>query len=77
MVFAAVSLTALLLATSVAGVCYNETAVMHCYNGEWDIPQEVNAADVSYVAAYLRAYGRETRNGRHKCFSEYEECSGS
>ncbi|KFX87605.1 hypothetical protein V497_00845 [Pseudogymnoascus sp. VKM F-4516 (FW-969)] len=64
MKFAAVSMTALLLATGVAGVCYDETAEMHCYNGEWDTPQEVDVADVSYVAAYLRAYGRETRNGR-------------
>ncbi|KAM0321648.1 hypothetical protein ACHAQA_010004 [Verticillium albo-atrum] len=44
--------------------CYDESTALHCYNTEWDIPQEVDEADVTFIAAALRAYGRETRAGR-------------
>lgn len=46
--------------------CYDETSALHCYNGDNDIPQDVDVDDVAYIAAYLRAYGRETKNGRCK-----------
>ncbi|KAF9872608.1 hypothetical protein CkaCkLH20_09787 [Colletotrichum karsti] len=62
-----VTAAALLLAATSAGarrVCYDQTELLYCYNGEFDTPQEVDPADVTYIAAYLRAYGRETRNGR-------------
>jgi hypothetical protein len=58
-----------LAATSSVGarrVCYDQTELLYCYNGEWDTPQEVDPADVAYIAGYLRAYGRETRTGRRE-----------
>ncbi|KAK1974040.1 hypothetical protein LZ30DRAFT_609112 [Colletotrichum cereale] len=72
MFFPTISLmSALLLAEAAIGAessprraCYDETTALHCYSGEFDVPQEVDAADVTFVAAYLRAYGRETRSGR-------------
>lgn len=46
-------------------VCYdNETPALHCYNGDGDIPQDVTVDDVIYIGKYLRAYGRQTRQGR-------------
>ncbi|KAK2006819.1 hypothetical protein LZ32DRAFT_594826 [Colletotrichum eremochloae] len=62
-----VKAAALLLAATSAGArraCYDQTELLYCYNGEFDTPQEVDPADVTYIASYLRAYGRETRNGR-------------
>ncbi|KAG5287054.1 hypothetical protein I7I48_02888 [Histoplasma ohiense] len=45
-------------------VCFDETPNLHCYSGGNDIPQNVDPADVSFIASYLRAYGRQTRIGR-------------
>ncbi|PGH05274.1 hypothetical protein GX51_02995 [Blastomyces parvus] len=45
-------------------VCFDETPKLHCYSGENDIPQDVEPEDVSFIASYLRAYGRQTRIGR-------------
>ncbi|KAL2368261.1 hypothetical protein RJ035_002543 [Blastomyces gilchristii] len=45
-------------------ICFDETPNMHCYSGENDIPQDVDPKDVSFIASYLRAYGRQTRIGR-------------
>ncbi|XWW96728.1 hypothetical protein V2A60_004708 [Cordyceps javanica] len=46
-------------------ICFdNETPDLHCYNGPNDTPQNVTVDDVSYIAKYLRAYGRQTREGR-------------
>ncbi|EEQ91086.1 uncharacterized protein BDCG_06206 [Blastomyces dermatitidis ER-3] len=45
-------------------ICFDETPKLHCYNGGNDIPQNVAAEDVSFIASYLRAYGRQTRIGR-------------
>ncbi|ODH53682.1 hypothetical protein GX48_00100 [Paracoccidioides brasiliensis] len=72
-----IKFTALVLATRTAAspvvvgiepqarrVCYDETPALHCYSGGSDIPQNVNETDVSYIAASLRAYGRQTKLGR-------------
>ncbi|XXG95202.1 hypothetical protein Hte_001462 [Hypoxylon texense] len=45
-------------------ICYSETTELHCYSEPDDIPQDVTADDVKFVAAYLRSYGRQTRAGR-------------
>ncbi|KAK3317462.1 hypothetical protein B0T19DRAFT_292516 [Cercophora scortea] len=48
-----------------AQVCYSgETAVLTCYTAPDNTPQGVTVADVSYVAAYLRSYGKQTKAGR-------------
>jgi hypothetical protein len=57
---------ATLVAAVSARVCYDETPELHCYSGENDVPQNVNVDDVTYIAAYLRSYGRQTRLGRCK-----------
>lgn len=45
--------------------CYdNETPDLHCYTGSDDTPQNVTIADVNYIAAYLRSYGRQVKEGR-------------
>ncbi|OAX85186.1 hypothetical protein ACJ72_00415 [Emergomyces africanus] len=75
---ATIKYAALLLATSAAAlptsvpgfepgvrnVCFDESPKLHCYSGETDVPQDVKPEDVSYIASYLRAYGRQTRIGR-------------
>ncbi|KAK1976440.1 hypothetical protein LZ30DRAFT_753472 [Colletotrichum cereale] len=45
-------------------VCYEEPLELHCYSEPDDIPQDVTVADVNFVAAYLRSYGRQIRAGR-------------
>lgn len=46
-------------------ICYdNESPELHCYNGPDDTPQNITVADVTYIAGYLRSYGRQTREGR-------------
>ncbi|KAI1771427.1 hypothetical protein F4818DRAFT_204031 [Hypoxylon cercidicola] len=45
-------------------ICFSETTELHCYSEPDDIPQDVTEADVKFVAAYLRSYGRQTRAGR-------------
>lgn len=48
-----------------AQVCYeSETAALLCYTEPDNISQDVSVDDVTYVAAYLRAYGKETKAGR-------------
>ncbi|WYZ35495.1 hypothetical protein EsH8_X_000142 [Colletotrichum jinshuiense] len=49
---------------SVQRVCYEEPLELHCYSEPDDIPQDVTVADVNFVAAYLRSYGRQIRAGR-------------
>ncbi|KAK2743041.1 hypothetical protein FQN57_004997 [Myotisia sp. PD_48] len=44
--------------------CFDESPALHCYSGGNDIPQNVNVSDVSFIASYLRTYGRQTRIGR-------------
>ncbi|KAL6824639.1 hypothetical protein J3E69DRAFT_337167 [Trichoderma sp. SZMC 28015] len=41
-----------------------ETGDLLCYTAPDNTPQDVAVADVSYVAAYLRAYGAQTKAGR-------------
>ncbi|KAJ3495555.1 hypothetical protein NLG97_g3308 [Lecanicillium saksenae] len=66
-----------LAATHVAGtptlaprspaICYEgETPALHCYSGGDDTPQNVDVADIQYVATYLRRYGR--KNPRKPAF---------
>ncbi|KAK2010249.1 hypothetical protein LZ32DRAFT_607699 [Colletotrichum eremochloae] len=45
-------------------ICYGESLELHCYSEPDDIPQDVTVADVKFVAAYLRSYGRQIRAGR-------------
>lgn len=46
-------------------ICYeNEKPELHCYNGDGDVPQNVTVDDVTYIGKYLRAYGRQTKEGR-------------
>lgn len=46
-------------------ICYDyETPELHCYNADGDVPQDVTVGDVTYIAKYLRAYGRQTKEGR-------------
>ncbi|KAI1755068.1 hypothetical protein F4782DRAFT_489829 [Xylaria castorea] len=48
-----------------AEVCYDtENADLICYNPPDGDPQDVAVEDVAYIAAYLRAYGAQTRTGR-------------
>ena len=46
-------------------VCYeDEPTDLICYTEPDSVPQDVDIEDVAYIAAYLRAYGGETRLGR-------------
>lgn len=46
-------------------ICFDsETPDLHCYNGPDDTPQNVTEADVSFIAKYLRADGRQTKEDR-------------
>lgn len=48
-----------------AQICYdNENTDLLCYNPPDGEPQNVAAADVAYIASYLRAYGAQTKAGR-------------
>jgi hypothetical protein len=48
-----------------AQICYDgETTDLRCYTAPDNTPQNVTVADVAYVAAYLRAYGAQTKAGR-------------
>lgn len=48
-----------------AQICYdNETTDLLCYTAPDNTPQDVAVADVTYIAAYLRAYGAQTKAGR-------------
>lgn len=61
------SLTALAaLVNTAASICYDpsETTSLMCYTAPDNTPQDVAVADVVYIAAYLRAYGAQTRAGR-------------
>lgn len=42
----------------------NEAPELFCYTDGDSVPQDVDVADVKYVAAYLRSYGQQTRAGR-------------
>ncbi|KAJ8130758.1 hypothetical protein O1611_g2870 [Lasiodiplodia mahajangana] len=46
-------------------VCYeSETPALYCYTGNDDIPQDVATEDVTFIASYLRSYGRQISTGR-------------
>ncbi|KAI0181025.1 hypothetical protein GGR52DRAFT_577683 [Hypoxylon sp. FL1284] len=46
-------------------ICYDsETSDLLCYTAPDNTPQDVAVDDVSYIAAYLRAYGAQTKAGR-------------
>ncbi|KAK0742156.1 hypothetical protein B0T21DRAFT_360714 [Apiosordaria backusii] len=48
-----------------ARVCYEtETPSRLCYTAPDNVPQDVLVDDVKFIAAYLRAYGAQTRAGR-------------
>lgn len=48
-----------------AETCYaSETSALLCYTAPNNTPQDVTVADVTYVAAYLRSYGKQTKAGR-------------
>jgi hypothetical protein len=48
-----------------AEICYDgETSALLCYTAPDNTPQNVNVSDIAYIAAYLRAYGAQTRAGR-------------
>ncbi|KAK3689326.1 hypothetical protein B0T22DRAFT_513615 [Podospora appendiculata] len=48
-----------------AQTCYSgETATLTCYTAPNNTPQDVTVADITYVAAYLRSYGKQTKAGR-------------
>jgi hypothetical protein len=48
-----------------AQICYdNETTDLLCYTAPDNTPQDVAVTDVTYIAAYLRAYGAQTKAGR-------------
>ncbi|OIW23585.1 hypothetical protein CONLIGDRAFT_637550 [Coniochaeta ligniaria NRRL 30616] len=45
--------------------CYaSETKALLCYTAPDNTPQDITVADVTYVAAYLRSYGKQTKAGR-------------
>lgn len=48
----------------IADVCYGETTPLFCYTAPQNTPQNVAVADITFAAAYLRAYGRELKAGR-------------
>ncbi|KFY16329.1 hypothetical protein V492_01415 [Pseudogymnoascus sp. VKM F-4246] len=55
----------ILLASHVVSDCVDvETPVLTCYTEPDGVPQDVSVADITYVAAYLRAYGAQTKAGR-------------
>jgi hypothetical protein len=48
-----------------ARTCYaTETSAKLCYTAPDNIPQDVDVADVKFIADYLRAYGAQIRTGR-------------
>ncbi|KAI2471681.1 hypothetical protein F4781DRAFT_90252 [Annulohypoxylon bovei var. microspora] len=48
-----------------AQICYDsETTDLLCYTAPDNTPQDVVVTDVTYIAAYLRAYGAQTKAGR-------------
>lgn len=61
-----IKLSALLfLAKNVAADCYaTETPALMCYTAPNNTPQDVDVADITFAAAYLRAYGKQLRAGR-------------
>lgn len=65
-VFAAASISAASLPVPRnANICYSgETAALTCYEDPNGTPQNVAVADVTFVAGYLRSYGRQTKAGR-------------
>ncbi|KAI0098072.1 hypothetical protein GGR51DRAFT_439010 [Nemania sp. FL0031] len=53
------------LAARVAASCdATEGPELFCYTDGDSIPQEVDVADVQFVASYLRSYGAQTQAGR-------------
>ncbi len=44
--------------------CDSETESLLCYTGAKGMSQDVTVADVTFIAKYLRAYGRQTKPGR-------------
>lgn len=47
-----------------AQICLDESTGLTCYTQPDNVPQNVAVADVTYVAAYLRSYGKQTKAGR-------------
>jgi hypothetical protein len=47
-----------------ARTCDGETAALFCYNATNGTPQNIDVADVAFIAKYLRSYGRQIRPGR-------------
>ncbi|KAL3425261.1 hypothetical protein PVAG01_02052 [Phlyctema vagabunda] len=48
-----------------ARICYaTETPRQLCYTAPDNVPQDVALDDVTFIAAFLRSYGAETRAGR-------------
>jgi len=44
--------------------CNGETAALFCYTEANGTPQNVDVADVNFIAKYLRSYGRQIKPGR-------------
>src|SRR5690349_4747707 len=44
--------------------CNGETAALFCYTEANGNPQNVDLADVNFIAKYLRSYGRQIKPGR-------------
>ncbi|KAG7289221.1 hypothetical protein NEMBOFW57_005586 [Staphylotrichum longicolle] len=44
--------------------CNGETAALYCYTEANGTPQNVDLADVNFIAKYLRSYGRQIKPGR-------------
>ncbi|OAA56342.1 hypothetical protein SPI_07953 [Niveomyces insectorum RCEF 264] len=63
--FVAATIAAAALFGGAAAQCDAETSKQFCYTADnGGTPQNVNTTDVAYVAAYLRAYGAQTKAGR-------------
>lgn len=63
--FVAAAAAAAALFGSAAAQCDGETSDLFCYTtANGGTTQNVNTTDVAYVAAYLRAYGAQTKAGR-------------
>lgn len=54
------------------GASSSETAALHCYSGQDDVPQDIDVADVRILGQYLRSYGRKTPGGRFLTMMAHE-----
>ncbi|KAF2993712.1 hypothetical protein E8E14_002230 [Neopestalotiopsis sp. 37M] len=53
-----------LISGAAASCDATEGTELFCYTDSDSVPQNVDVADIQFVASYLRSYGQQTRDGR-------------